>query len=255
MPMFIIISGYLFEKKIKLPISKTCKKLFRRLIIPNIIWGVALSLITLSFSPGEMLNAFWFLYALFVVSILYLLLLRIIKIQLLTIVIASILTMLLPGCEYIKFITPFFGIGLLFGNLHLFDRNLSSYILPFILFIIGILVYYLFWEGNEYIYITKNPDLFEYDTIKYKALLLRLITGTTISTSIIILLGGGKQPNNKQHYNIYPRFFKKQSWNLCDTSVYTAPLKQGHLYRIKTYRLFSRDYNILVSHSADIGNQ
>ena len=72
MPLFIIISGYLYSNKLKKRTLKTnIIRQFKRLMVPNVLWGFFLGCITQEFGISGILNSFWFLYTLFVVSMIY----------------------------------------------------------------------------------------------------------------------------------------------------------------------------------------
>lgn len=188
MPLFIIISGYLYSNKLKKRTLKTnIIRQFKRLMVPNVLWGFFLGCITQEFGISGILNSFWFLYTLFVVSMIYEFAAICIKNVIISTIIVSIVILLLPGFEYIKFATPFFGIGLCFGNINLKNIKPNRYaIIASILF--SIILYIFLWRGDEYIYLTKNPSIWCYSILEVRAYVLRILVGSAISLSIILVL-------------------------------------------------------------------
>lgn len=192
MPLFFIISGYLFEQKLSKPITETTIKLFKRLLIPNILWGIMLTSITSAFfhkpiSTTGILNAFWFLYTLFFVSFGYLIASKICPFSIIITLSLTFLVLLLPGCEFIKFATPFFGLGMICGNKNIINKHLNNSILIFGSIFILVL-YMIFWRGDEYVYISPAPSITIASTTGWREWLYRIIFGSIISILIILVL-------------------------------------------------------------------
>lgn len=189
MPLFIIISGYLFSRKMDKTIISLITKQFSRLIIPNIVWGgVAISVLSLityttpSLRDIIKLPTFcWFLSSLFVSSIIYVIIYKIgIKNYVAATILLSLGSLLIPGCEFIKFFIPFFGIGLILAR-----KNVMSIVLKWKYIIIGggiiIILYSLLWSCEFYIYCTQNPTFVEFSLPKWSAYFARIIFGSMIS--------------------------------------------------------------------------
>ena len=190
MPTFMIISGYLFAKKInKKNTLQLIRTQFCRLILPNIGWG-GLFLVLSSFKNNITIhdivllpNCCWFLFTLFVVSILFHLTYKLIDNVLTISILLVVITFFINGVEFIKFYIPFFGIGLIFQKYHLFeiqDITTKQYIF---LILVSILLL-LFWEKEYIIYITPCPSIL--CSHFFNIYLIRIITGTIMTYSLIV---------------------------------------------------------------------
>lgn len=195
MPLFIIISGFFFHKKINNDIIPLIKKQFNHLIVPNLSWGIivlCISIITTHVFPSIVdiikLSTFcWFLSSLFVCSIIYAIIYRIgVKNYIAETIILSMTSLLIPGSEFIKFFIPFFGIGLIIRNTNIAQKKLKWKYIIILGGIISIL-YYLFWSRDFYIYCTKNPSFIEINYTEWIAYLARIIFGSLISIWFILL--------------------------------------------------------------------
>lgn len=196
MPLFIIISGYLFSRKMDKTIISLITKQFSRLIIPNIVWGgVAISVLslttytTLSLRDIIKLPTFcWFLSSLFVSSIIYVIIYKIgIKNYVAATILLSLGFLLIPGCEFIKFFIPFFGIGLILAR-----TNIMRYVLKWKYIIIGggliVILYSLLWSREFYVYCIQNPVYTEFSLPKWSAYFARIIFGSMISIWLMIFV-------------------------------------------------------------------
>ena len=125
MPVFMIISGMLFEKKIGGGILLTMNKQLFRLIVPNIFWGVVM----LFFCGGVFTDVIklpftcWFLSSLFICSILYLLFYRIVKNYFILTIVVSLTLLLCHVSEFVTFFAPFFGIGMIIKKIDFIDKG------------------------------------------------------------------------------------------------------------------------------------
>lgn len=189
MPLFMIISGYLFSKKLGGNLGILIGKQFKRLIIPNMVWGSIVLIMTtmLTTTPPELLKIFrlpfscWFLSSLFLSSIVYAISYKLgVRSSVLSVILLSFLSILLPGNEFIKYFIPFFGIGLIFAQKDLINHILKwPYIIIFGCVIVAF--YLLFWSREFYVYCTPNPSLYDLRSIKWVAYFARILFGTSIS--------------------------------------------------------------------------
>lgn len=195
MPLFIIISGYLFSKKIDNAISPLIIKQFRRLIIPNIVWGggaLITSVIITSTIPDfvdiiKLPTFCWFLSSLFVCSVIYAIIYRIgIRNYVVATILLSLASLLIPGNEFVKFFIPFFGIGLILERINIVGIRLKWNVI-IILGCIIFIAYLFFWSRNFYIYCTQNPSLVDLDATKWVAYFSRILFGCLISIWLILL--------------------------------------------------------------------
>ena len=169
MPLFAIVSGYLFSRSYyrhggrEIIYSK-----IRQLIIPCISWGIIFSLVEamISYSFGsstsglrvikniilEIINDYWFLKAIFCCSILVLVVEKKANHKKLLYIIMVACTMLVPdifGMASYAFLFPYFVIGFSYGkfyeHVHIENKILCSSLFLHIIMI-------LFWKKQYYIY-------------------------------------------------------------------------------------------------------
>jgi len=173
MPLFMCISGYLFAYSAKKRFYELFKSKMKQLIIPVLCWGVFFTLLVHhkqleKLSLIGMLNNYfllylndlpyhlWFLWSLFIISIIVSLLSTWRYNPLLLNGIFFLLLLCIPdyfGFSYVKFMYPFFLMGYIFNlnscKLQKFKKNVvlaSSIIFPICL---------LFWTKTDLIYVTK----------------------------------------------------------------------------------------------------
>jgi fucose 4-O-acetylase-like acetyltransferase len=186
MPLFMIVSGYLFAKKMNQSHIPVAFAQFRHLIIPNIFWGVVAGVTVLVLNHNLSVKSFiqctlrspvsfWFLSTLFVLSLCYKILYSKIKNQYLLTAVLSIAILLLPGMQFNKFMMPFFGIGLMLAQKDYF--HISSKKLMIISGSVFIALLLLLYNFQSPIYVT-NLDLF-HGNIPFKLyeMVVRLVTG------------------------------------------------------------------------------
>lgn len=197
MPLFMIISGYLSSVKIDGSIITLAVRKFRRLIIPNISWGsiVLISISILTFTIPHLLDIIklpiscWFLSFLFCCSIAYAITYKIgIKNYVISTIILSLFSLLIPGSEFVKFFMPFFGIGLILSKTNIVYAEVKwKYIVTFGCTII--VAYLLFWSRDFYIYRTHNPSLLSnFDITQWIAYFARLLFGSAITIWFMLLM-------------------------------------------------------------------
>ena len=160
MPLFMIISGYLFYSKMNVNPKNVISSQFKHLILPAIFLGGIVTLlcggniniVTLAKMPLFC----WFLGNLFVTSIFYLIVNKLIKDIRITTVLLSISILFIPesyGCYFLKFFIPFFGLGLCLKKYGLLEINIKRK--PFIVVaLVSLLICALVWDKSYYVYIT-----------------------------------------------------------------------------------------------------
>jgi fucose 4-O-acetylase-like acetyltransferase len=170
MPLFMMISGWVFfysfyEKSLNGIVSNK----FKKLVVPVISWTITFSFFAglikynhnfiesiFNVSIGKIYNGFWFLTALFIISIVFSYIAKKSpKHQLVSLTAFWIILMLTPdtyNLSYIKFMYPYFVLGFYSNKYkkYLQNRNYLMGILAFIL--LGVTLF--FWEDKYYIYTT-----------------------------------------------------------------------------------------------------
>ena len=165
MPLFMFISGFLFFYSVS---NKRCSdviiKKIKQLVVPIVAWstvyyilvqlltGKSISIIDLIKSC---ISSFWFLFTLFVLSVIVTLVHRYFKNNLFIYVVLGILILFLPekfNLVYIKFMYPYFVLGYLLNK---YKTKIMEYIdiigisctILFLILLIG-------WTKDYYIYTT-----------------------------------------------------------------------------------------------------
>lgn len=189
MPLFMIISGYLFHSKMNVKIKSVFISQFKHLILPavflggivTLLCGGNINIVTLAKMP----LICWFLGNLFATSIFYLIGNRFIKDIRITTVLLSISILLIPesyGCYFLKFFIPFFGFGLCLKKYGLLEIKIKRKV--FLLFaLVSLLICALVWDKSYYVYIT--PPLMKISNIIVH--IIRFVVGSLLS--ILIILG------------------------------------------------------------------
>lgn len=192
MPLFIIISGYLFSKKLNDPTAQIITRQFKRLIIPNIAWGVIVLVLESISTPPQLFSILrlpffcWFLSSLFICSIAYVCIFKLgIKNPIISTILLSVTSLFLEGCEFIKFFIPFFGIGLILAQKDLALR-VSNWKYIIVLGGIIFVLYSIFWSREFYIYRTPNPSIIrDSSSFTWVAYCARIFFGSLISVWLI----------------------------------------------------------------------
>lgn len=191
MPVFMVLAGFLFEHKLKTDLVKTSLKQFTRLIVPSFTGGVIVLIYTLFIRKIGMYDILhlpfycWFLSSLFVCSVLYLLLSRVINNVFVETIALSFLVLLLPGAEYLKFMVPFFGVGLCLSRWNALS-GIKSKPWTIVASLVSVLLLVFVWKSDYTIYITKSPTYNSLLNIElWKAFFIRLIVGTSITIALI----------------------------------------------------------------------
>lgn len=165
MPLFMFISGFLFLHSVS---NKKCSdviiKRIKQLVVPIVAWSTMYYIFTQVLTRQSIsiidliksyIGSFWFLFVLFVLSLLVTLVHRYFKDKLFIYVILGILILFLPekiNLVYIKFMYPYFILGYLL-NKH--KTKIKKYIdiigisctMLFVILLIG-------WTKDYYIYTT-----------------------------------------------------------------------------------------------------
>lgn len=192
MPLFIILSGYLFCKKLSGPLLQIVSSQFTHLILPSIVLGGVIRLLSVGYIDIEyVVNLpliLWFLSTLFISSVAYAIMYRFTKNLILSTVILSVATLCIPsGLYFLKFTMPFLGIGLILSDMNFIERiNFSvNYLL---LALVGLICLYLaFWDTKYYVYITPPPFIMSGDIVKWIAYFMRIAFGTVITIYLMVL--------------------------------------------------------------------
>lgn len=192
MPVFMIIAGYLFEPKLHKGIVEMGIQRFERLIIPSVAGGLIVLLYTAfhkSIGLYDILHLpfyCWFLSSLFFCCILYSLLSRIFKEHVIAeTVVLSLIVLFLPGAEYLKYMVPFFGVGICLSKAGALDK-IESYPWAIVMTLISIVLLLFVWSPEYTIYKTQCPSLHSFSRFApWKAYFIRLITGTCITISLM----------------------------------------------------------------------
>lgn len=192
MPFFMLLSGYLFYFSLKRKASSIIKRKFMQLIIPSIAWFIAesifvgrdINLINIRYGA---IYAFWFLSALFAVSIVYTICHSISKQYSVVLYLLIFSISLAYGDDWnmdkIKFMAPYFIAGISAHRILDFaSRNRHKIGVLAVLTWIGML---LLWNREYYIYISKmtyeNVDFWHQSFI----IIFRYFIGFAGSISLI----------------------------------------------------------------------
>lgn len=187
MPLFLIISGYLFYPSISRPTIGVIKKRAIRLLLPNMLWGGVLAIYLSNYSYSVVFTSFWFLNTLFIGSVLYLFFARMAG-TIISTIFLTFAVLLIPGCEYIKFSIPFIGIGLCMKQYNVIERLSDCPILLLLSDLAVILLYVFLWNKSWYIYVTHSPSYVNPIQFEWIAFFARIIYGSIASIAILASL-------------------------------------------------------------------
>jgi fucose 4-O-acetylase-like acetyltransferase len=170
MPLFMMISGWVFyysfysKALLTIIIGK-----YKQLVVPVILWTITVALIKglvtyklrfydsiLNVSIRDIYHAFWFLTVLFVISVFFSIIAKLIpKYQLVTLCTFGIILFLLPDApalslKYVKYLYPYFLLGFYSNKYKLLLHKIKFHVgLPML--VIFLLMLY-FWKNEYYIY-------------------------------------------------------------------------------------------------------
>lgn len=191
MPLFIIISGFLFYNKLGCVFNNIWGGV-KRFLLPNLFWGSILIIIHGSLPKIEDVVRLpftcWFLSSLFFCYVVYSIALYSKNHFAIKIVCLSVLINLLPGMEYNKFMIPFFGLGLIMANYKVLTKKISAkYII--IAWVMIIFTEIFLWSPSYTIYNTPSPNLKTcFIPEVWIAYFARLIVGTLITITIFFTI-------------------------------------------------------------------
>lgn len=194
MPVFMIVAGYLFSRKLGNRQWGVIGKRFLRLIVPNCVVGGGILIVALflgTAKPGDFLRVpfcCWFTANLFATSLLYWIGYRWVRNEVVLVLLLSGMAWMMPGgVEYLKFFMPFFGVGIVFCKYNLFDRRRVSGNSLTIMAVLSVAALW-FWKPEYAIYSTKCPTVCEHSLRSVVAYGVRLITGVLVTLTLVQLL-------------------------------------------------------------------
>lgn len=194
MPLFMLISGYLFyfSSQKQIATNNIITNKFISLLLPALIWAnisFILKIVTgieensimdlFKFYNTECITSLWFLRSVFINSVLVIIINRYFKDSLLIYITIFILQFFIPdglNLYLYKFMYPYFIIGYLFNKHYNKNRIQYKFNSKILITIIGTIFFILllFYNKNTYIYttlirITENnyQDQIWYDTYRY----------------------------------------------------------------------------------------
>lgn len=209
MPLFMIISGYLFYYATrKRNIKEIIKRRFKQLIIPAIAWYTIYSIINLGiqvfYNKLSFIIAilkyikgipyqFWFLFTLFYLTIIFIIVKKKFNDKIEYYILIFILLIVFPdilNIQYLKFMYPYFLVGYLFNK---YEGNINKYKYKYkrIIYYMSAILYFILlfkWNKNYYIY-TTGMTLYNTDILnKLYIISYRYIIGLCGSILIIMIL-------------------------------------------------------------------
>lgn len=178
MPIFMVVSGFFFSKSIGSPLVGSLRKRFTQLIVPCFGWSIILVIIGICYqlrdglpiSPidelkllvQETCTRFWFLRSVFICFTLSIISMKIFKKDMLAFVLSFALLLLLPDngrIHFDKFMYPFFWMGYF---MHKHIESIMKYRTQIlILSLVAFVTLILFWNREDYIYVT-GMSLYNY---------------------------------------------------------------------------------------------
>ncbi|WP_071146339.1 acyltransferase family protein [Bacteroides ihuae] len=227
MPIFMVMSGFFFDRSASSNLFKLTKKKFRQLIIPCFGWSIILLILTTCYIYNEgkpiyiteriqtllyeTATRFWFLRSVFICYIAVSVSILIFRKDYLACVISIILMLLLPDMFRIsldKFMYPFFWMGyFLHKNIEWVTLNRRKIMILSSIFFIVLL---LNWKKEYYIYITgmsfydiKDQSILFFDFIpRFEIISYRYLIGVLGSISIFLMLQSIYIPQLKRINNV-----------------------------------------------------
>lgn len=203
MPLFMIISGYLFSFSIKKDTIEIIKSKFNSILIPLLSWSSLLFIIFVFYNNLKIdLNllvtfikflsgSFWFLWALLFSIIIIMIGNKLFKDNILYYVIIFIVFLITPdtfNLNLYKFMCINFIVAYFMGD-KIFNIEKKAYLVKFFVYTILYVILIYFWNNNTYIY-TSGFSLVSncgYDYNQFFTDLLRYISGILGSLAIINL--------------------------------------------------------------------
>lgn len=213
MPLFMLLSGYFFNKISIHNLPLLIKKKFRQLILPCFGWSIIVVLLNILFTSNnnsqynlfevlkdifyETGTRFWFLRSVFICYILTALSMRTLKKDWIAFIVSFILFLMLSDNLRLaldKFMYPFFWVGYF---MHKYKDYIEKYRNQILCLSFSIFVFMLlFWKKDYYIYITgmsfyyiDNMELFAYHLFERISIITyRYLIGLSGSISVFLFI-------------------------------------------------------------------
>lgn len=171
MPLFMLISGYLFYFSItKKDFKELLKGRFFGIVVPIVSWGVLVNIIFLIINRNFDIYQFysiWFLWAILFNSLLVIIINKLFKDSVILYVLIGIIMLIIPdfyNLHLFKYMYPYFVLG------YFFNKSFSTKNFQLnIIFLFSLLLYVplmFFWDRSSYIYVSgvnimANPKIID----------------------------------------------------------------------------------------------
>lgn len=189
MPLFMIISGWFIDVK-KLRGTEIVDYIllkYKRLIIPAISWQIVFMLLFYHEIPSVFSVAwfYWYLTALFISLCVIIVFAKVIKNNVLCIILSTAIVVLFPFSYFvnINFMFPFLWTG--YGLKKLYDKSFAKYWALFFALVSVPLLF--FWNVKYSVYLAPFKSLYLDDTMVY-AFIYRFLIGFCLSATLIYLI-------------------------------------------------------------------
>lgn len=210
MPLFMLISGYLFYYSLKHDLKTIIVSKIKTLLYPMIIWGFIINIIvnfkSIEFSLFyfyKTLIGYWYIWFLFIYSVFVSLIYKLIDKKTIRIILYVVLFLLLSLFPYTKngmIMFPYFMIGLLYcKNRETIDQLLNNKVLFFVVaFEIIVFISYSF-ISRDYIFDVYNKA---FETFSIKFIVYSAIKYLAGFSGSIILVRIAKKVNTNNKLSI-----------------------------------------------------
>ena len=181
MPLFFMISGFLFRSSLKLNLKDFLYKKSVRLLLPCITWIAVYYILRLLPAMKEFkIPYFWFLRELFISYFIVYVSLKFFKKNWMACLLSIVFVLIGPFCAAQRVFLPMFWAGLYLKDNYQVISNHSKHVL----IISGIIfsVCLMFWDGNYTMYVTNFAILFDIRSLSFNL--------TNIDISLFRLLIG-----------------------------------------------------------------
>lgn len=228
MPLFMMLTGFVYAMTLKSSFINSIKKKFRQLIIPSLTWGAIIVLIELPFATtiphGNILvtlwHKLWFLKSAFFCGVVAFPVFKYHnKTSFLWIIFLIIAVQFVPETTPLRyvFMLPFFLMGgLIYRCNHLFSRHLIG-----IMVISGIIFWSMIYTCTSEVFIKFNHYSYNWEKIiQYPSLLLYRIYSIVIGTAGSLFFISLFQLLFK-NTNTNPIVLKFATWGQLTLGIYT----------------------------------
>lgn len=200
MPLFFVISGFLFSSSLRKPAADFFKQKSLQLLLPSVVWALILGVIDypiLKDEPMDILKVLnpqswhiWFLRELFISSALVYLAFGLVKKGWLAAMLCLLAVLIIPYFEIQRSLLPAFLAGMLLRRNYFKITGQARYLLPAVAVVFAVLL--IFWETKYTLYFTTFPSVFHINGMSFNfqqfgLALYRIIIG--IAGSVIMWLG------------------------------------------------------------------